>query len=84
MIWIVLSFAIIFCVLNLPLLQKIANVLGIKTISNMLFFLGFIFFIFIIHNLSKTVSQQENRILILTQEIALLRKKVEDYEEKNS
>ena len=83
LIWIILSIGIIICTLQINNLEKLAKLAGIKTVSNMLFFLGFIFLIFTCFNITKTISMQNRKIVTLTQELALLRKEMEDENEKS-
>lgn len=82
LIWILLSVGIIICVLSLNIFESIAHHLGIETLSNMTFFVGFIFLIFVIFNITKKISIQNKKITNLTQEIALLKKEVKVNEVK--
>lgn len=79
LIWILLSIGIIIGVLNLDILESLAHFLGIETLSNMTFFVGFIFLIFVIFNITRIISIQNKKIINLTQEIALLKKEVNKY-----
>ena len=80
LLWIILLAMIILSVGSLPLLERIAHFFGIETVSNMLFFAGFLFLMFICFDCTKTISRQNEKILRLTQELALLEKKYEDDE----
>ena len=71
-----MGIAIIISIFQIYNLEKLAKLVGIKTVSNFLFFLGFIFFIFIVFDISKTISIQNKKIVTLTQELALLRKDI--------
>lgn len=77
LIWIIMSIGIIICTFQIDNLEKLAKIVGIKTVSNMIFFLGFIFLIFTCFNITKILSTQNRKIVKLTQELALLRKEVE-------
>ena len=81
-IWIIMGIAIIISIFQIYNLEKLAKLVGIKTVSNLLFFLGFIFFIFIVFDISKTISIQNKKIVTLTQELALLRKEIENEKEQ--
>lgn len=83
LIWILLSLGIITCVLSIPALTKIADLVGIETVSNMLFYIGFVFSIFISFNITQIISEQNDRIIKLTQELAILKKNLNDYKESN-
>lgn len=78
LIWIVMSTLIIICIFQIENLQKIAHFIGIEKASNMIFFMGFIFLIFVCFNLTKIVSVQNRKIVQLTQELAILEKKERD------
>ncbi len=60
------------------ILFYITRLLGIETPSNMVFFVGYIFAIILIFSLTVSVSRLSDKVKILTQEIALLRKDMED------
>ena len=80
-VWLLMSVAIIISVFHIKSLTVIANFLGIKTLSNLFFFLGFIFLIFVVFDITKIISMQNKKIITLTQELGILRKELEN--EKN-
>ena len=80
-VWLLMSVAIIISVFHVKTLTILANFLGIKTLSNLFFFLGFIFLIFVVFDITKIISMQNKKIITLTQELGILRKELED--EKN-
>lgn len=82
LIWIIMGIGVIICVFQINNLEKLAKIVGIETVSNMLFFLGFLFLIFTCFNITRTISSQNKKIVQLTQELALLRKEVENKNEK--
>ena len=75
LIWIFVCIAIIFFVLFNDLLGKFASFLGIETVSNMLFFFGFVFLIVITFNMTKNISKLNREVIKLTQEIGLTNRK---------
>lgn len=77
LIWIVLSISIIIVALWSDFFEKMANMFGIEKLSNMFFYLGFLFFIFLCFNITKIISVQNKRIINLTQELALLKNEVD-------
>lgn len=79
-IWLVMSIAIIICIYQINNLEVIAKIIGIKTVSNLLFFLGFIFLIFVSFDITRIISVQNKKIITLTQELSILRKEIEDNE----
>ena len=78
LIWILVC--IVLAILDIwpSLLQWITTALGFELPVNMLFFLGFAIAIGIIFGLTARVSKQSEQIKTLTQQIALLKKDVED------
>ena len=81
-IWLVMGIAVIICFYQIPNLRKIADFIGVETVSNLLFFMGFIFLIFVCFDITKIISSQNKKIITLTQELALLKKEVEKNEKK--
>ncbi|MBR3210711.1 MAG: DUF2304 domain-containing protein [Bacilli bacterium] len=77
-IWIIMGITIIICVFQVENLEVLAKLVGIKTVSNLLFFLGFIFLIYVTFDITRIISIQNKKIISLTQELALLRKGIED------
>jgi Uncharacterized conserved protein len=62
------------------LTNALAEVLGIGTPINMLFFIGFCFALAIIFSLSTALSHLSNKVKKLTQEIALLHRELSEKE----
>lgn len=81
-VWLVMSIAVIICVFQVDNLTKLAHLLGVKTLSNFIFFLGFIFLIYVVFDLTRIVSMQHKKIITLTQEMGILRKEIENDKEK--
>ena len=68
----------LFVVIAIPdLLQFLAHVLGIESVMNMVFFLGFCFSLVIIYGLTHSISKLSQQVKILTQKVALLEKENE-------
>lgn len=80
MIWILLSFAVLLCIAQIEKLAVLATLLGIRAASNMLFFAGFLFLLFACVNITERLSAQRKAIIRLTQELALLKKELDDHE----
>ncbi|MBE6140751.1 MAG: DUF2304 domain-containing protein [Firmicutes bacterium] len=59
-------------------LKYIAHFFGFKLISNMIFFFGFIILIYIAFTLTIIISKQKEMISKLIQEVACLKKEIED------
>lgn len=63
-------------------LEDVSLFLGVKVVSNLLFFLGFIFLIFISILTSVYLSKQKSKVISLSQELAILKKKVGELDDK--
>ena len=65
-------------------LRVIADLIGMEKVSNMIFLFGFIVLLAICIGLTTIVSEQKNKIIVLTQEMGILKNKVKGIEnEKN-
>lgn len=69
--WLVLNFILFLAVAFPGAVKWVCNFLGIQTPSNMVFFFGIIFLLFIVFSLTLTVSKLNNEIKELSQRIAL-------------
>ena len=63
----------ILCIFD-NILNPIKEFLGFEVTSNMIFFLGFIFVSILLLNVSIKLNKQNEKIIKLTQEIAILKK----------
>ena len=81
-IWMVLAIGIVILALGSNFFEKMAQILGIQNLSNLSFFVGFLFLIFVCFNITKTLSVQNKKIISLTQELALLKSEGEKHETK--
>ena len=59
---------------NYPYKDFLAHVLGIESVMNMVFFIGFCFALVIIFGLTQSISKLSQQVKILTQKVALLEK----------
>lgn len=76
-IWFFSDIIIIFSIIFVESLLKVSNFIGIETVSNMMFFLGFVFLIVLCFNISIQLSNQNKKIIKLTQELGILKNKLE-------
>ena len=77
--WIVLCAVIIILALQPGLLKMLANLTGIATPVNMLFFFGFCLGMGIIFTLSMAISHLNENVKKIAQELAILREQVYEY-----
>lgn len=78
LIWLLFSIAMIIAVLIPGFLKIICNAIGIVTVSNFIFFMGFGLLLFITFALTKIISDQKSKITALCQEVSILK-----YEKEN-
>ena len=64
------------------LLKKMARLMGIARATNLLFFMGFVFALLILFDLTLFASRSYNQTRRLTQEVALLKRGLEDKEDR--
>lgn len=69
--WLVLDFILFLAVAFPGAVKWICDLLGIQTPSNMVFFFGIVFLLFVVFSLTLTVSKLNCEIKELTQRIAL-------------
>ena len=81
-VWLLMGVAVIISVFQVENLTVLSHLLGIKTLSNLIFFLGFIFLIFVVFDLTRIVSMQNKKIITLTQELGILKKEIENDKKK--
>lgn len=77
LIWIISDILVIFCIIFIENLLMITNIIGIETVSNMIFFIGFIFLLILCFNQTCQLSTQNKKIIILTQELGILKNKID-------
>lgn len=73
LLWIMFCILMIIAVLIPDFLRIVCDFIGIKTISNFIFFLGFGLLIFITFIMTSIVSFQKEKIIALSQEVAILK-----------
>lgn len=78
LLWMVMGFGVFVFTCFPGLTSTLAKVMGISAPINMLFFIGFCFALAIIFSLSVAISRLSNKATKLTQEIALLKKELQE------
>jgi tellurite resistance protein TehA-like permease len=79
-IWVAVAFGIAIVGVNADVLRGVSRAIGAWTVSSTVFFLGEIFLVAICLNYAVRLSQASVHIKNLTQEVALLRARVDDLE----
>jgi hypothetical protein len=84
LIWIVTGALFLLLSIRVDILEKISNLLGFTVPSNALFFFGIIFLLLIVVGLSVITSRLADKNKVLTQEVVLLEKRVDDLEKSQN
>ena len=80
--WLVIGGLLILAVIVPNLIETISKMLGFETPSNMLFCVTIFIAFYLIFNLMVLASQEYRKNITLIQELSLLKKKVNELEEK--
>jgi len=84
LIWIVTGGLFLILSIRVQFLYGISSLLGFTVASNALFFFGILFLLAIVLGLSVITSRLADKNKVLTQELALLKKRVADLEKNNT
>ena len=76
--WLFLIFGLAIVILVPQVLDIISRIIGIAVPVNTIFFLGFVFALVILYNMTGAISKMSVEITRLTQELAILEKKIEE------
>lgn len=80
--WIFLLIIMSIIVIFPEIVFKLSNLMGFEKTSNMIFLLGFFFLFYVSFIITTSISIQNEKIKLLTQEISLLKESVKDYGKK--
>ena len=80
--WIIAGFILIIFAIVPNMVEAVSKMLGFEAPSNMLFVLTIFIAFYLIFNLTTIMSQENKKNILLIQEVSLLKKKVEELEEK--
>ncbi|MGI6104564.1 MAG: DUF2304 domain-containing protein [Raoultibacter sp.] len=81
LLWIALGLILLLCAIFPTPLYELSHLLGFETPANFIFFVGLFFLLAIALSLSAIASKQKLMIKNLTQEQALLEKRLKNIEE---
>lgn len=76
LLWVIADIGVIFCILFINPLLKITNFIGIKKVSNLMFFIGFIFLLVLCFKQSTQLSNLNKKVINLTQELGILKNNI--------
>lgn len=80
--WIVMSMLLIITSLNVDLLERFATALNIFYAPSLLFVAALIFLLAFIFYITMFITDITKRVIRLTQEVGLLKRKLDEYENK--
>ncbi|MCX7711729.1 MAG: DUF2304 domain-containing protein [Clostridia bacterium] len=83
LLWIFFGFVMLILSSTPYFIERIARLLEIKYAPSVLFLLGFVYLIIFSLNMTTVFSKQSQKITTLTQEIAILKEKLEHEEKEN-
>jgi hypothetical protein len=84
LIWIVTGALFLLLSIRLDILERVSNFLGFTVPSNALFFFGILFLLSIVLGLSVITSRLAEKNKALTQEVVLLKNRVDDLEKSQN
>ena len=83
LMWFFYVILMILCLVSPQITEILTKILGFEVVSNMIFFFGFCILILICFNLTKLISKEKAKVTTLTQELAILKKEIDDTNGKN-
>ncbi len=76
LLWFFTALVMLICVFSEGLLSRLASLIGIEQVSNMIFLFGFILLAILTFALTNIVSMQKKKITTLVQEVGILKKEL--------
>ncbi len=83
LMWFSYCILMLIVLISSPILGELTKFLGFEVISNMVFFFGFIVLLIISFTLTRFLSIQKEKITTLTQEVGILKRKLDEYHGKD-
>ena len=83
LLWIVFALMFLLCLIFHNQIEYISKLFGFEAASNMVFLVGFLLLMTITFALTSIISIQKEKIATLTQELAILKKKVKELDERD-
>lgn len=78
LLWLASSFLMLICILFPSFLNLLCKILEIELVSNLVFLIGFLILLVLTFVLTIIVSEQKNKIVVLTEEIAIIKKELKE------
>lgn len=80
LLWIASSLVMLICILFPSFLNLICHILGIELVSNLVFLISFFILLVLTFALTIIVSEQKKKIVLLVEEIAIIKKQIKEIE----
>ena len=81
--WSITGVALIILLLAPNFVENISNLLGFGLPINMIFSMAIFIILYLIFDLTKQISKEQNKNINLTQEISILKQRIEKLENEN-
>ncbi len=81
--WSITGVALIILLLAPNFVENISNLLGFGLPINMIFSMAIFIILYLIFDLTRLISKEQNKNINLTQEISILKQRIEKLENKN-
>lgn len=78
LLWLASAFIMLVSILFPTFLKLLTNLLGIELVSNLVFLIGFFILLVLTFVLTIIVSEQKRKIVLLVEEIAIVKKEIEE------
>ena len=79
-VWMITGFALIMALVLPNFIEMISNLIGFELVINMIFCFAIFLIFYLLFNLTKLITKEQNRNILLIQEISILKKRVEELE----
>jgi len=80
LLWLAASLFMSICMVFPQILDLFRTLLGIELVSNLVFLIGFLILLVLTFALTIIVSEQKKKIILLVEEVAIIKKDLSSYE----
>lgn len=83
-IWMIIGLALVIALLLPNFIEILSKLTGFELVINMIFSGAIFVILYLIFDLTKLMTQEQNKNVALIQEISILKKRVEDLEKRGN
>lgn len=80
--WLILGIAMIIALVIPDLADNISRLIGFELPINMIFSFAIMVLMYLLYDLTKQITKEQNKNTMLVQELSILKKRVDELEEK--